>query len=55
MLSKNNVPEGTYCGMYKAPWDKQYSTNVGERRGDDYYSVSQSYGYALDPQDDQTI
>ncbi|KAI4190007.1 MAG: hypothetical protein LQ346_005005 [Caloplaca aetnensis] len=51
LLSKNNVPEGTYCSMYTKSWGKQYSTNYGQYRGSDYYSVSSSYGYTLNPQD----
>ncbi|KAK2062300.1 hypothetical protein LY76DRAFT_643277 [Colletotrichum caudatum] len=51
VLSENNVPQGTYCSMYTKPWDKSYSTNYGQWRGQDYYSVSQSYGYTLTVQD----
>ncbi|KAI4140816.1 MAG: hypothetical protein L6R39_005649 [Caloplaca ligustica] len=51
LLSKNNVPEGTYCGLYTKSWGKQYSTNYGQYRGSDYYSVSSSYGYTLTIQD----
>ncbi|KAL8960618.1 MAG: hypothetical protein Q9193_002712 [Seirophora villosa] len=50
LLSKNNIPEGTYCGLYTKTWGKQYSTNYGQYRGSDYYSVSSSYGYTLNPQ-----
>ncbi|KAL9009284.1 MAG: hypothetical protein Q9173_005677 [Seirophora scorigena] len=50
LLSKNNIPEGTYCGFYTKTWGKQYSTNYGQYRGSDYYSVSSSYGYTLNPQ-----
>ncbi|KAF4780165.1 hypothetical protein HER10_EVM0009892 [Colletotrichum scovillei] len=51
VLSKNNVPQGTYCSLYTQSWDKSYSTNVGQWRGSDYYSVSSSYGYTLTVQD----
>ncbi|KAA6416331.1 MAG: hypothetical protein FRX48_01051 [Lasallia pustulata] len=51
VLSINNVPQGTYCSLYTQPWDKTYSTNYGQYRGSDYYSVSMSYGYTLAPQD----
>lgn len=51
LLSKNNVPEGTYCSLYTKAWGKQYSTNYGQYRGSDYYSVSSSYGFTLSPQD----
>ncbi|MCJ1445064.1 MAG: hypothetical protein MMC23_005569 [Stictis urceolatum] len=55
VVSKNNQPQGTYCAMYTTPWDKSYSTNVGQYNGSDYYSVSQSYGYTLNPQDPGTV
>ncbi|KAI9821235.1 MAG: hypothetical protein M1827_003970 [Pycnora praestabilis] len=55
VLSKNNVPQGIYCSLYTAPWDKSYSTNYGQYRGSDYYSVSSSYGYQLSNQDSGTI
>ncbi|KAK1584797.1 uncharacterized protein LY79DRAFT_295158 [Colletotrichum navitas] len=55
VLSENNVPQGTYCSMYTKPWDKSYSTNYGQWRGSDYYSVSQSYGYTLTAQDSGKI
>ncbi|GJC87398.1 hypothetical protein ColLi_10236 [Colletotrichum liriopes] len=55
VLSENNIPQGTYCSMYTKPWDKSYSTNYGQYRGDDYYSVSQSYGYTLQVQDSGKI
>ncbi|KAL8903155.1 MAG: hypothetical protein Q9171_007497 [Xanthocarpia ochracea] len=51
LLSKNNVPQGTYCSLYTKPWEKKYSTNFGQYRGSDYYSVSSSYAYTLAPQD----
>ncbi|KAL8688876.1 MAG: hypothetical protein Q9218_005318 [Villophora microphyllina] len=51
LLSKNNIPQGTYCALYTKAWGKEYSTNYGQYRGSDYYSVSSSYGYTLNPQD----
>ncbi|KAF4914685.1 hypothetical protein CGCF415_v002089 [Colletotrichum fructicola] len=51
VLSENNAPQGTYCGLYTKSWDKKYSTNYGQYRGNDYYSVSSSYGWTLNPQD----
>ena len=50
-LSKNGVPQGMYCAKYKQAWGKSYSTNYGFTSGGDRYSVSQSYGYSLSPQD----
>lgn len=51
LLSKNNQPEGTYCSLYTKAWEKRYSTNFGQYRGSDYYSVSSSYAYTLAPLD----
>lgn len=47
VLSENNTPQGLYCSLYDRTWDKSYSTNYGQYRGNAYYSVSQSYGYTL--------
>ena len=54
-LSKNNIPDGTYCSLYTQPWGKQYSTNYGQYRGSDHYTVSSSYGFSLNPQDSGTV
>jgi len=51
VLSRDGVPQGTYCSMYTRVWDKSYSTNYGQWRGSSRYTVSQSYGYALTSQD----
>lgn len=51
VLSENNAPQGTYCGLYTKSWGKKYSTNYGQYRGNDYYSISSSYGWTLNPQD----
>ena len=55
VLSKNNVAQGTYCSLYTMPWDKSYSTNYGQYRGSDYYSVSSSYGFTLTTQDSGVV
>ncbi|EPE29376.1 hypothetical protein GLAREA_00536 [Glarea lozoyensis ATCC 20868] len=47
VLSKNNQPEGMYCSMYSESWASDYATNLGQYRGSDFYSVSQSYTYEL--------
>ncbi|KAH0423407.1 hypothetical protein CcaCcLH18_12189 [Colletotrichum camelliae] len=49
VLSLNGAPQGTYCSMYTTTWGKQYSTNYGQYRGSDRYTVSQSYGFSLAP------
>jgi len=51
VISINSAPQGTYCAMYTKAWGKAYSTNYGQYRGSQYYSVSQSFGYTLTVQD----
>ena len=55
VLSKNGVPQGLYCAIYNATWDKSYATNhVRYDQQGSNYTVSQSYGYttnaAIPPQ-----
>ncbi|KAF6234104.1 hypothetical protein HO173_007523 [Letharia columbiana] len=45
------VVDGTHCAEYTQPWGKPYDTNYGQMRGNQVYSVTQSYGYSLNPQD----
>ncbi|ESZ96472.1 hypothetical protein SBOR_3094 [Sclerotinia borealis F-4128] len=45
VLSDNNMPQGIYCAMYTEEWAPVYATNVGQYRGEDYWSVSQAYAY----------
>ena len=46
VLSKNGVPQGLYCAIYNATWDKSYATNhVRYDQQGNNYTVSQSYGY----------
>jgi hypothetical protein len=51
VLSKNGDPQGTYCAMYTGTWAKSYSTNYGQYRGSDRYTVGQSYGWTMSTQD----
>ena len=51
VLSDDDVAQGTECQYYTQPWAKSYSTNYGQYRGSEYWSVSSSYGYSLSPQD----
>ena len=51
VISDNDVAQGTNCQFYTQPWDKSYSTNTGQYSGNDYWSVSSSYGYSRSPQD----
>lgn len=45
VLSDNGLPLGMYCAMYTEVWSSHYATNVGQYRGNDYYSVSDAYYY----------
>jgi hypothetical protein len=47
LLSKNNIAQGVYCSMYTRAWDRSYGTNYGQYRGNDRYTVANSYGYTL--------
>lgn len=47
ILSKNTVPQGTYCSFYSRVWDSSYATNTGQNRGSDVYTVSESFAYTL--------
>ncbi|KAL9064397.1 MAG: hypothetical protein Q9161_008909 [Pseudevernia consocians] len=45
------VADGTHCAEYTKPWGKPYDTNYGQVQGNQIYTVTQSFGYSLDPQD----
>ncbi|MCJ1233870.1 hypothetical protein MMC14_001828 [Varicellaria rhodocarpa] len=47
VLSENSVPQGLYCSMYNQTWAASYGTNYGQYRGNDRYTVSESYLYSL--------
>jgi hypothetical protein len=37
---------GQYCAMYSQSYDASYATNVGQYRGDDYYTIGYSYTFS---------
>ena len=47
VLSQNAIPQGLYCSLYSKPWAPSYATNTGQYRGNDRYTISQSYSYSL--------
>ncbi|KAJ9666778.1 hypothetical protein H2201_003182 [Coniosporium apollinis] len=47
VLSKNGVPQSLSCSLYDQSWDASYGKNYGQHRGNDKYTVSQSYSYAV--------
>lgn len=63
VLSLNVIPQGLYCSLYDLSWDASYGKNYvsaapniaqaqsyqlqGQYRGNDRYTVSQSYSYAV--------
>lgn len=51
LLTKNGLPDGTACSLYTIPWGNQYATNCEQHRGSDHYTIDNSYGYSLNPQD----
>lgn len=51
LLSKNGAPDGTACALYTIPWGTQYATNCDQFRGSDHWTIDNSYGYNLVPQD----
>ncbi|KAF2242981.1 hypothetical protein BU26DRAFT_123634 [Trematosphaeria pertusa] len=55
ILTKNDVPQGTYCSFYTQPWDASYAVNTGYSSGADTYKVEASFSYTLTTQDDGTV
>ncbi|KAJ4985927.1 hypothetical protein SVAN01_08616 [Stagonosporopsis vannaccii] len=47
VLTKNDVPLGTYCALYTRSWGKEYAVNTGYWYGDDKYSIRNAASYAL--------
>lgn len=45
ILTKNDVPLGTYCSLYTRSWDETYAVNTGYYYGDDKYSVVNAASY----------
>ncbi|KAL2025702.1 hypothetical protein VTO58DRAFT_103928 [Aureobasidium pullulans] len=43
VMYKNNVYQGQYCAMYTQAWDTSYATNKGQWRGQDHYTIDQSF------------
>ncbi|KAF1995427.1 hypothetical protein P154DRAFT_500294 [Amniculicola lignicola CBS 123094] len=52
ILSKNGVPQGTYCSFYTRSWDEGYAVNTGYTFGSDVYTVEASFTYGLTNVDD---
>jgi hypothetical protein len=47
ILTKNDVPLGTYCALYTRTWDSSYATNTGYYYGDDRYQVISAASYEI--------
>ncbi|KAG4033904.1 hypothetical protein MFRU_004g04000 [Monilinia fructicola] len=45
ILNDEGAPQGIYCSMYTEAWAAAYATNVGQYRGQDYWSVTQAYTF----------
>ncbi|KAI8632558.1 hypothetical protein F5Y19DRAFT_492358 [Xylariaceae sp. FL1651] len=46
LLLKNGLPEGQVCTMYLMSWEATYSSNSGQWRGNDHYTIAYSFSYA---------
>lgn len=51
ILTKNDVPQGTYCSFYTQEWDMSYAVNTGYSWENDVYAVKASFSYTLSQQD----
>ncbi|EMC94201.1 hypothetical protein BAUCODRAFT_74996 [Baudoinia panamericana UAMH 10762] len=49
VLYNGSQAVGQYCALYNETWTEYYATNVGQWRGEDYFSISHSYAYLLSP------
>lgn len=47
VLTKNDVPLGTYCALYTESWDSTYAVNTGYYYGDDVYKVKKAVSYEV--------
>ncbi|KAL1606044.1 hypothetical protein SLS59_003169 [Nothophoma quercina] len=47
VLTKNDVPLGTYCSFYTRTWDSSYAVNTGYWYGSDKYSVRNAASYVI--------
>ncbi|KAF2734582.1 hypothetical protein EJ04DRAFT_523565 [Polyplosphaeria fusca] len=47
ILTKNNVPQGTYCSFYTRSWSEEYAVNTGYYYGGDVFAVVGSFTYGL--------
>ena len=47
----NDTGYGTICAYFSTPSGPEAGTYTGDRRGSDWYGITDSYGYTLDPQD----
>ncbi|KAG9196232.1 hypothetical protein G6011_01353 [Alternaria panax] len=43
---KNGEPVEQICALYTQAWDASYADETGQWRGDDHYTISDSYSYA---------
>jgi hypothetical protein len=43
LLMRNGTSTGQVCAMYSQSWDASYATNVGQYRGVNKYTISQSW------------
>lgn len=47
ILTKNEVPLGTYCSLYTRSWDETYAVNKGYKNGANTYVVRNAASYSI--------
>lgn len=52
ILTKNEIPLGTYCALYTQSWPSNYATNTGYWAGDDAFKVVCAASYTATTLDD---
>ncbi|KAH7014187.1 uncharacterized protein B0I36DRAFT_355439 [Microdochium trichocladiopsis] len=45
MLLKNGIAQHQECALYTMAWDPSYAKNKGQWRGNDHYTINQSYSF----------
>ncbi|KXJ87526.1 hypothetical protein Micbo1qcDRAFT_236389 [Microdochium bolleyi] len=45
MLIKNGEPQFQECALYTMAWDASYAKNTGQYRGQDHYTIDQSFSF----------
>ncbi|RMZ16858.1 hypothetical protein D0860_00786 [Hortaea werneckii] len=46
ILYKNSQSVGQYCSLYSETWPASFATNKGQYRGNDHYTIGQSFAFS---------